>query len=50
MPEQTGNKITYKIKKFEDLSVDTRFNEWVKDFNKDFVLIGNNDLKFDFDY
>ena len=37
MPEQTGNKITYKIKKFEDLSVDTRFNEWVKDFNKDFV-------------
>jgi murein DD-endopeptidase MepM/ murein hydrolase activator NlpD len=35
--EQTGNKITYKIKKFEDLSVDIRFNEWVKDFNKDFV-------------
>ncbi len=37
VPEKTANVINYKITQFEDLSVDTRFNEWVKDFNKDFV-------------
>ena len=33
----TGNKVTYDVNAFEDLEVDLRFNEWLKNFNKQFV-------------
>jgi hypothetical protein len=33
----TNNKIPYEVEVFEDLFANAEFNDWVKNFNKDFV-------------